>query len=176
MSDRHETIFDILPQKIKSHPLFGELHCVGRLDSDTTGLVILTTNGSFSNYLTAPESHVKKTYDVTLRDDVPIEYGKGFRNKFGMTEMTQSDYIKKFSEGIELPPEKKSPGFRTKPAVLVFQNPTGERLSEYDVPCSTRNCTLTISEGKFHQVRRMFSAMGNEVTVLRRISFGEWQI
>ena len=119
------------------YPLTTKLHCAGRLDADTTGLVLLTDDGQWSHRITSPKYHCEKTYLVTLAD--PVE---GF-------------YAEKLAEGILLRGEKTL----TKPAQL-------EILDDYNV-------NLTISEGRYHQVKRMFAALGNKVVALHRWRIGE---
>ncbi len=143
VSDSHKTVFDFLPDSIKNHPLYEHLHVAGRLDSDSRGLVFLTTNGYLSSTLARPETHVEKIYEVRLRDSVSLEM--------------QMEYKKKFEEGFEIPPEKKGEAFFSKPAKIFFED---------------SKIIVKISEGKFHQVRRMFSALGNQVTDLKRVSIG----
>ena len=143
VSDSHKTVFDFLPDSVKSHPLYEHLHVAGRLDSDSRGLVFLTTNGYFSASLARPETHVEKNYEVRLRDSVSLEM--------------QMEYKKKFEQGFEIPPEKKGEAFSSKPAKIFFED---------------SKIIVKISEGKFHQVRRMFSALGNQVTDLKRVSIG----
>lgn len=118
------------------HPLMNKLHCAGRLDADTTGLVLLTDDGKWSHRITSPKHHCEKTYLVTLAD--PVE----------------PFYAEKFAEGIQLRGEKTL----TKPAEL-------EILDDYNV-------NLTISEGRYHQVKRMFAALGNKVVALHRWRIG----
>lgn len=141
-SSRHTTIYDIIPDAVKLHPFYPYLHTIGRLDCDTTGIILLTSNGVFSNKLTNPDTFISKEYRVFLRDEIP--------NK------DKNKYILNFLSGFELPSEKKAPGFFTKPALLKF--------------ISNNECILEIIEGKFHQVRRMFKYFGNEVVQLERIS------
>ncbi|MCQ2584383.1 MAG: pseudouridine synthase [Treponema sp.] len=143
VSDSHKTVYDFLPDAIKNHPLYEHLHVAGRLDSDSRGLVLLTSNGKFSASLSRPESHVEKIYEVQLRDSVPPEM--------------QAVYKRKFEEGFEIPPEKKGEAFVSKPAKIFFED---------------SKIIVKISEGKFHQVRRMFSALGNQVMDLKRVSIG----
>lgn len=119
------------------YPLAGKLHCAGRLDADTTGLVLLTDDGQWSHRITSPKHHCPKTYLVTLAD--PIE----------------ECYAEKLAEGILLRGEKAP----TLPATL-------EILDDYNV-------NLTISEGRYHQVKRMFAALGNKVVALHRWRIGE---
>ena len=118
------------------YPLAGKLHSAGRLDVDTTGLVLLTDDGQWSHRITSPKHHCEKTYLVTLAD--PIE----------------SHYMQACEEGILLRGEKEP----TKPAKL-------EILDDYNV-------NLTISEGRYHQVKRMFATLGNKVTALHRWKIG----
>ncbi|OOF42465.1 16S rRNA pseudouridine(516) synthase [Rodentibacter rarus] len=118
------------------YPLAGKLHSAGRLDVDTTGLVLLTDDGQWSHRITSPKHHCEKTYLVTLAD--PVE----------------AHYAQTFEEGILLRGEKTP----TKPAKL-------EILDDY-------NMNLTISEGRYHQVKRMFAALGNKVEALHRWKIG----
>lgn len=113
-----------------------DLQIVGRLDKDTTGLVLITDDGQWNHQITAPVSHCKKTYLVTLADPVTAETAELFK------------------AGVLLDGEKKL----TAPAEL-------ELLSSHQVK-------LTISEGKYHQVKRMFAAVGNKVTGLHRQQIG----
>ncbi|OOF66360.1 16S rRNA pseudouridine(516) synthase RsuA [Rodentibacter sp. Ppn85] len=118
------------------YPLAGKLHSTGRLDADTSGLVLLTDDGQWSHRITSPKHHCEKTYLVTLAD--PIE----------------AHYTQACEEGILLRGEKTL----TKPAKL-------EILDDYNV-------NLTISEGRYHQVKRMFAALGNKVVGLHRWKIG----
>lgn len=119
------------------YPLSSRLHTAGRLDVDTTGLVLLTDDGKWSHRITSPKHHCEKTYLVTLAD--PIE----------------DFYAPKLREGILLRGEKTP----TLPAEM-------EILGDY-------NLNLTISEGRYHQVKRMFAALGNKVVALHRWRIGE---
>ncbi|MCG7530860.1 16S rRNA pseudouridine(516) synthase RsuA [Psychrobium sp. MM17-31] len=117
-------------------PWCEQLHIAGRLDKDTTGLVLLTNDGQWSHRITSPSSKCDKTYEVTL--DRPL---------------TQ-ELVEVFANGIMLNNENKP----TKPAQLTILN---EHRAE-----------LVISEGKYHQVKRMFAAVGNHVTALHRSRVG----
>lgn len=128
----YPTVFDFF-----DYPLNHKLHCAGRLDVDTTGLVLLTDDGQWSHRITSPKHHCEKTYLVTLAD--PVE----------------DFYAEKLAEGILLRGEKTL----TLPAQL-------EILDDYNV-------NLTISEGRYHQVKRMFAALGNKVEALHRWRIGE---
>lgn len=113
-----------------------ELHIAGRLDKDTTGLVLITSDGQWSHRVTSPNYECEKVY--LLETILPI----------------QECYIEEFANGILLRDEVKP----TKPAKLEI---IGENAAR-----------LTLTEGKYHQVKRMFGAMGNRVTKLHRDSVG----
>ncbi|URL02461.1 16S rRNA pseudouridine(516) synthase RsuA [Avibacterium sp. 20-126] len=119
------------------YPLATKLHSAGRLDVDTTGLVLLTDDGQWSHRITSPKHHCEKTYLVTLAD--PVE----------------NHYQQACAEGILLRGEKST----TKPAKL-------EIIDDYNV-------NLTLSEGRYHQVKRMFAALGNKVVALHRWKIGD---
>ena len=127
---RQKTVMDLLP------PLYTALGCmpVGRLDKDTTGLLILTTDGELAHRLISPERHVDKVYEALVEGT-----------------MTEAD-VQTFAAGIPLK------DFTALPAKLEILAP-GLGL-------------VTVREGKFHQVRRMFGAVGKPVLELRRLSFG----
>lgn len=151
-SDSHKTVYDLIPERFKKiDEEYAEnyvkgcvLHSVGRLDSDSCGLLVLTTNGKFSNFLTSPENKIEKTYEIRLAENISEENRRIYRNAF--------------ENGIELFPQKHGKAFRTKPASLIFK--------------SGNECEVRISEGKFRQIRRMFEALGNEVVFLKRTSIG----
>lgn len=150
-SDSHKTVFQLLPeelQKLQWSKRGHRLHTVGRLDCDTSGLLLITTDGEFSHRLTAPETHVLKVYKAEL-----VTNG---------TEENRQHWINQFASGLTLPEDKKSPEIKVAPAKLEFTS-TGEAL-------------VYVSEGKFHQVRRMFLAVGNEVKKLQRLSMGEFEL
>lgn len=113
------------------------LHFAGRLDVDTTGLVLITDDGKWSHRITSPKHKCEKTYRVWLADPV------------------QQEYVDQFTQGIELRNEKEP----TLPAQL-------EIIDEKEV-------LLTIHEGKYHQVKRMFAALGNKVEGLHRERIGD---
>lgn len=146
----HQTVFDLLDDSIRHKFLGGELHCMGRLDIDTEGLLIITTDGQLTHKLLAPKTHVPKTYAVGLRNT--------------LSESEKNQYIKKISSGFWIDAEGNAPGFDCQPSELQFTDNenTDEKIS----------CLLTIYEGKFHQVKRMFAQLGNEVVYLKRIKIG----
>lgn len=148
----HKTVFDLLDDSLRHKFLGGDLHCMGRLDIDTEGLLILTTDGKLTHRLLAPKTHVPKTYAVGLRDS--------------LTEEQKSNYIETFKKGFWIDREQNEDGFDCQPSELVFKNAESEKI----------DCFLTIYEGKYHQVKRMFSQMGNEVIYLKRVKMGKLEL
>lgn len=118
-------------------PMSDKLHAAGRLDIDTTGLVLLTDDGKWSHRITAPKHHCDKVYLVTVEQPLT-------ENLIGI-----------FQKGIQLHNEKTL----TKPAILKI-------IDEY-------HAELTISEGRYHQVKRMFAAVHNRVIELHRQQIGD---
>lgn len=112
------------------------LHIAGRLDADTTGLVLITDDGQWSHRVTSPKKNCFKTYQVML------------------SEVVDTKIIDVFDKGLLLRNDDKP----TLPAKLVL--------------ASTKQALLTIQEGRYHQVKRMFAAVGNHVEALHRVSIG----
>ena len=150
VSDSHKTVYELLPQEMRelvSKPKRGHrLHTVGRLDCDTSGLLFLTTDGHFSHRLTSPENKIEKTYIARLKTPGNLSY------------------IEKAEKGLILPPEKKAPQQLSLPA---FLQPLDSQLLLWQVK---------ITEGKFHQVRRIFMALQNEVEQLKRTKIGHFEL
>lgn len=133
------TVMDLLPQHLQSD----QLYAIGRLDRDTTGLLLLTDNGPLGFQLLHPQYHVDKTYQVEVNGPL------------------SSDHIQQFKDGIIF-----LDGTSCKPAQL-------EILSSSP---SLSRATITISEGKFHQVKKMFLSVGVKVTSLKRVQFGDFTL
>ena len=114
-----------------------ELHIAGRLDADTTGLVLITDDGKWSHNIISPKKSCPKTYRVWLRDDIT------------------ADAIKQLESGVQLHHEN---GLTLPASVEVVESD---------------HVLLTIVEGKYHQVKRMFAAVGNYVEALHRESIGD---
>lgn len=134
-TDSHDpTVFDVLPDKFSK---VKGLHPVGRLDKDTTGLLLLTTDGEWSHRVTSPKHEHPKTYRVSLKHAISNE----------MVNRLEKGVLLRDSDRI------------TKPAEV--------RLTDDD------HCIfLTITEGRYHQVKRMIAAVGNRVESLHRSSVG----
>ena len=131
---RQQTVMDLLPGVYRSCGCMP----VGRLDKDTTGLLVLTTDGELAHRLIAPGRHVDKVYEAVV--DGVLDEGDAAA----------------FAAGIPLK------DFTALPAKL-------EVLAE-------NRARVTVQEGKYHQVKRMFGARGKPVLALHRASFGPLQL
>lgn len=174
----HAIVFDLLSDEYHRRFLGGELHCIGRLDIDTEGLLLLTTDGALTHRLTSPKTHKAKTYAVTLKTPVSAQQ--------------QTEYTESFLRGLVVPSENNESAFTAQSAHLEWSKPdtahdtkaarilqNAQTKGSADTTHNLQNaqnteyateCTLTIYEGKYHQVKRMFAAVGNKVTHLKRIS------
>ncbi|WP_272992347.1 MULTISPECIES: 16S rRNA pseudouridine(516) synthase RsuA [Spongiibacter] len=132
---RHLTVLDLLDEDNPER-----LHVAGRLDIDTTGLVLLTDDGNWSHAITSPKKQCWKRY--WLRTAEPID----------------ASAVARFAKGVFLKDDKQ----RTQPAEL-----------EIIGPCEAR---LRLSEGRYHQVKRMFGALGNAVVELHREAIGDIEL
>lgn len=128
-------VYDLLPERFR-HRL-PTLATVGRLDRDTTGLLLMTDNGALLHRIVHPKSHLEKVYEATLARDL------------------QGDEAKLFASGKLMLDSETTP---LKPAVLEVLDP--------------RHARLTLTEGRYHQARRMFAAVGNHVQALHRSRVG----
>ena len=131
---KQPTVMDLLPQVYRS------IGCmpVGRLDKDTTGILILTCDGELNHRLLSPARHVDKRYRALVEG-----------------ELEEKD-AEAFAAGMDLG------DFTAQPAKLTILRPS---LAE-----------VIIAEGKFHQVKRMFAAVGHEVLELHRCAFGPLEL
>ncbi|TDF95990.1 pseudouridine synthase [Paenibacillus piri] len=120
---------------------------VGRLDKDTEGLLLLTNDGKLAHNLLSPRKHVPKTYFAEIEGQV-----------------TEEDR-QSFAKGVAL-----DDGYVTMPAELVILKSGAPEYGELS------KIELTIMEGKFHQVKRMFQAVGKNVVYLKRLSMGPLQL
>ena len=149
--NRHKTVIDLLNDEYRTYDIFP----VGRLDIDTEGLLLLTNDGILSHNLLSPKKHVDKKYFVKIANS-----------------LSEND-IKTLENGIKLEED-----FVTKKAKIEIICNNFEKESEnFDFGENENNQNenlvyITISEGKFHQVKRMFKAVGNEVLYLKRVKMG----
>lgn len=133
--DNHDkTVIDLI-----EHPMKTKLFPVGRLDKDTTGLLLITNDGKLAHDLLSPKKHVDKTYVTKV------------------IGIVNDDTIKQFNDGVIL-----EDGYKTMPSML--------KLLEQDEHTST--VEVTIKEGKFHQIKRMFISVSMRVIELERKSMG----
>ncbi len=132
-----------------------DLFPAGRLDKDTTGLLLITNDGALAHRLLSPKRHVDKVYEVRLR------------------QALSEEEIHRLEQGVDIGEEK-----LTLPArVEVMEDPAPEGIASGNAcgnsgAVAGRVIRLTIHEGKFHQIKRMLLAVGNEVVGLKRIAFG----
>lgn len=128
-----KTVLDLMPENV------GRIYPVGRLDYDSEGLLILTTDGELAQHLTHPSNAVPKTYLVKIEGT--------------LTETA----LNPIRSGIEMD------GYVTKKckAHIVETNKTYTKIH------------ITLTEGKNREIRKMFAAIGKEVTLLKRIKIGE---
>ncbi|WP_078391990.1 pseudouridine synthase [Shouchella patagoniensis] len=131
----HQTVIDLIAKEWGHMDVFP----IGRLDKDTEGLLLLTTDGGFSHDLMSPKKHVRKTYRALVEGSV-----------------TEED-IASFRQGVKL-----ADGYVTKTAQLKV-----EKVDE-----KQSIITVEITEGKYHQVKRMFEAVGKRVIELERLQIG----
>ena len=129
--DKHKTVIDLLDRSDRNN-----LHIVGRLDFNSTGLLLLTNDGRWSRRLTEPDNKVSKLYQVKLADPI--------------TQAT----VDAFAEGMYFEYED----IITRPAELRI-------INDYEAEVS-------LTEGKYHQIKRMFGRFQNEVLKLHRIAIG----
>ncbi|MDP3291567.1 MAG: 16S rRNA pseudouridine(516) synthase [Sulfuricurvum sp.] len=132
-------VYDLLPARWRLRD--PKISTIGRLDKETSGLLLLTDDGALLHRLTSPKHKVPKVYEATL--DRPLQGNEG----------------EIFTSGTLMLNGEKSPCL---PAKLTIIDET--------------HVTLEITEGRYHQVRRMFAAVGNHVTALHRSSFGELRL
>lgn len=131
--DEQATVFDLIKEKRKG------LAAVGRLDKDTTGILLITNDGQLNHYLVSPRHHVKKRYEVLID-------GK-------LTEQN----IHELSNGMDIGDDKP-----TLPAEIeILDDNEPQRVA------------ICITEGRYHQVKRMFSKVNCPVLKLHRSDFGE---
>lgn len=127
-----KTVLDLLPPEMRRMGLFP----VGRLDKDTSGLLLLTNDGDLSHRVISPRSAVEKRYYARVEGKLDTED------------------VTAFQKGLVL-----GDGTQCLPALLEIVDES--------------SCTVTVTEGKYHQVRRMLASRGKPVQTLRRISIGD---
>jgi 16S rRNA pseudouridine516 synthase len=133
--DPGRVVYDLLPPRYRMRE--PALSTVGRLDRDTSGLLLLTDDGALLHRIISPKADVAKVYEATLAEDL------------------RGDEAALFASGTLMLESETTP---LAPATLDVLGP--------------RHARLTVHEGRYHQVRRMFAATGNRVETLRRLAVG----
>ncbi|XXQ67289.1 pseudouridine synthase [Neisseriaceae bacterium B1] len=130
----YPSVFTLLPDQLRAT----NLQAIGRLDADTTGVLLITNDGQFNHRMTSPKHHVAKIYRVTLKHPA------------------DEAYCHQLKQGVLL-------------------HDDNETVAADDAHLENETTLiLTISQGKYHQVKRMCAAAGNRVEALHRVQFGDW--
>ena len=139
----HPSIYTLLPSPLRLRPQKSAIQgvqAVGRLDQDTTGLLLMSDDGQFIHRMSSPKKHIAKVYEVTTKH--PID----------------DKQVQKLLAGVVLDDDPKP----VKAAAAV-------KVSEHHLQ-------LTLTEGKYHQVKRMLAAVGNRVEGLHRSKIGNFEL
>ena len=129
-----KTVIDLVPDIYKHRNLFP----AGRLDKDTTGLMIITDDGEFAHNILAPNKHISKTYNVTIDIDMNEDMVLGFKNGVNLSD--------------------------------------GECKSAYLEITGKNTGIVILTEGRYHQIKRMFGCFGAKVVELERIKMGNFTL
>jgi 16S rRNA pseudouridine516 synthase len=135
----YPSIYTLLPSPLRMRPQKGAVQgvqAVGRLDQDTTGLLLLTDDGKFIHRMSSPRHHVPKVYEVTVKH--PLD----------------ENQVKRLLAGV-----------------VLDDDPKPVRAAACEAQGS-HQLSLTLTEGKYHQVKRMLAAVGNRVEGLHRSRIG----
>jgi 16S rRNA pseudouridine516 synthase len=136
----YPSIYTLLPAPLRQRPQKGAVQgvqAVGRLDQDTTGMLLLTDDGQFIHRMGSPKHHVPKVYDVTTK------------------HVVDPGQVERLLQGVVLEDDPR-------PVRAAACERSGER-----------QLSLTLTEGKYHQVKRMIAAVGNRVEALHRSRIGK---
>ena len=150
----HKTVIDILNVKRKG------LAPVGRLDIDTEGLILITIDGELAYTLISPKKHVKKVYEALILGSLPSDLAKQFENGFDIGE-----------DEITMPAKLEIMPNITNLNISKTLLDEIKKRAENEVKDLTF-VKVTIYEGKYHQVKRMFLKFNTEVVFLRRVAMG----
>jgi 16S rRNA pseudouridine516 synthase len=135
----YPSIYTLLPAPLRQRPQTGAtqgVQAVGRLDQDTTGMLLLTDDGHFIHRMSSPRHHVPKVYDVGVKHDL------------------DDRQVARLLEGV-----------------VLDDDPAPVRAASCEA-VGERQLRLTLTEGKYHQVKRMIAAVGNRVEMLHRSRIG----
>lgn len=137
--DQGRVVYDLLPPRYRQRD--PALSTVGRLDRDTSGLLLFTDDGALLHRIISPRAEVSKVYEATLAEDLRGDEGDLFAS-----------------------------------GTLMLESETTPLAPAWLEPLEPRRARLTVTEGRYHQVRRMFAATGNRVESLQRIAIGALQL
>jgi 16S rRNA pseudouridine516 synthase len=143
----HKSVYSLLPKYLRQRGDSGSrdgVQCVGRLDQDTTGLLLLSDDGQFIHQYTSPKKQLGKVYSATTK------------------HVITPDFLSKLSNGVIL-----------KDAIGDTPEPVN---ASHVIQTSPHTFTLTITEGRYHQVKRMIAAASNRCEALHRISIGGYTL
>ncbi len=139
----YPSIYTLLPSPLRLRPQKSAVQgvqAVGRLDQDTTGLLLLSDDGQFIHRMSSPKKHLPKVYEVTVKH--PLD----------------AKQVQRLLDGVVLDDDPKP----VRAAACEIVDPQGDAL----------HLRLTLTEGKYHQVKRMLAAVGNRVEGLHRSRIG----
>ena len=139
----YPSIYTLLPPPLRQRPQKGAVQgvqAVGRLDQDTTGLLLLTDDGKFIHRMSSPRHHVPKVYEVTVKHAL------------------DEKQVQKLLAGV-----------------VLDDDPKPVRAAACEA-VDSHHLRLTLTEGKYHQVKRMVAAVGNRVEALHRSRIGGLQL
>ena len=137
------SIYSLLPSPLRQRPQKGAVQgvqAVGRLDQDSTGLLLLTDDGQFIHRMSSPRHHIPKVYEVSTKHPVEVQQ------------------LKRLLAGV------------------VLDDSPKPVLAAACVALDSHHLRLTLTEGKYHQVKRMLAAVGNRVQTLHRSQIGQLQL
>jgi 16S rRNA pseudouridine516 synthase len=140
----HPSVMSLLPPPLRER----NVQPIGRLDEDTTGLLLLTDDGALIHKLTSPKHHVPKVYEARCKHPVT------------------PDQVQKLLDGVVL----------RDPETAKFQRPPETVVAHAAEAFDETGLRLTLMEGKYHQVKRMVAAMGNRCESLHRPQFGDLKL
>ncbi len=139
----HPSIYTLLPSPLRLRPQKSAIQgvqAVGRLDQDTTGLLLLSDDGQFIHRMSSPKKHIAKVYEVTTKH--PLD----------------DNQVQKLLVGV-----------------VLDDDPTPVKAAAA-IKVSENHLQLTLTEGKYHQVKRMLAAVGNRVEGLHRSKIGNFEL
>ena len=137
--DASRLIYELLPPRFPHRsPVMAP---IGRLDRDTSGLLLITDDGRINHWLSSPRTHLPKVYEARLASDL------------------RGDEAETFTSGTLMLASETTP---LRPAMLEV--------------IDARSVRVTLTEGRYHQVRRMFAAVGNHVESLHRRAIGGLEV